>query len=155
MDSENNILFEQFLNGELSSGEHSKFIERLVCDTAFKEEYALFLLIVDGLKEKGKANIKADAKAASQDIKAKPYTPSSGGGGFSIAPVFGLLILAGMLTSLLIYSGTIKTKNKKVNQANEWLHEKVDYLETLMITDTIYRIDTVYYEIEVPAGEEY
>lgn len=149
MPENNDILFDDYLNYQLSSDERTAFEQRLLNDADFKNEFDLHLQTLHFIEAKGVHDLKNELNVVYSDYKTdienKPYKPSINGGGFSFLSFFFKIIFVAFVISvvstILILTNHFPIHHPKIDAYKNWTQEiQQKYFQV--------KVDTVYYEIQ-------
>jgi hypothetical protein len=156
MNEELDILFDQYLNNELSVADKISFDERIENDIEFKEAFELHQLIITGIQLQAQNEIKSELSSIytnnQSEIDNQPYQPTIKGFNFFsflVKSIFWLIILSSIYILFSIYTHKTIIKNK-------WIETKISWIETKTKTLFIQHVDTVYYyntSTEVALGD--
>lgn len=159
MDSNNHILIDRYLNGELGPDELLQFEQQLATDEQLRAETELHRQVIAGIDTYGANLLRAEIAAIGVQAKAgdllQSYKPSKGGGS-SFWWVLKWLGLAGIIGAGVYIYQTPKLREQIVPDKAE-IESVIERIEnpagqTIPITtrgDTLIRIETVYHTIKV------
>lgn len=153
----NDILFDDYLNHQLSADERIAFEQRLVNDIDFKQAFDIHVQTIDFIVAKGEQDIRNELNSIydthKNEIDNTSYKPTINGNEFSIFSfLFKLMFISFVvlgISTVLIRMNKFPIHHPKIDAYKNWTQEIQQ--KYFMI-----KVDTVYYEIqstEVKAGD--
>lgn len=159
MDSNNHILIDRYLNGELGPEELLLFEKQLAADEQLRAETELHKQVLEGIDSYGANLLRAEIAAIGVQVKTgdllDKYQPAKGGGSWFWS-VLKWLGLAGIIGAGVYVYQTPELKERIVPDKAE-IESVIERIEnpteqTIPVTtrgDTMIRIETVYHTIKV------
>jgi len=150
MPESNDILFDDYLNDQLSNDERNAFEQRLLNDPDFKNEFDLHVQTIQFIAAKGEQDLRNELNIIytnhKADIDKKSYKPSlNNGNGFSfLSFLFTTMLISFLLflaSTVLIMMNKFPVHHPKIDAYKNWTKE-------IQQKYFVVRVDTVYYEIQ-------